>query len=152
MGKKTPENPYGLTGKQLLAMEDMARKIKKGEPIDPVGSTEKFYEAGSKNMARVITSTNLHNTNFRAALIDELHKEGMIGPNSVVGEKLMEGLEAEGKDGPDYKTRLAYIQEIHKVIGVYAPQKVEKKSLTMNVDVSEEELDEKIKKLQEELK
>jgi hypothetical protein len=51
----------------------------------------------------------------------------------------------------DYATRLKYIQEINKIAGVYAPERKETKTLRLNVDVSEEELDEKIKKLQREL-
>lgn len=146
------DNPHGLSNKQKLVIADLARSVKEGKPIDPTGSTSKIYAVKKKTSAAAISSQNMNRPNFRAALIDELHKEGMIGPNSVVSSKLMEGLEAETKDGPDYATRLKYIQEIHKVIGVYAPQQVEKKSLNLNLDVTEEELDDKIRELQSELK
>lgn len=151
--KKTPKNPHGLSAKQRLVVEDMVRKIKKGKPLKAVESTKKFYNAGSEKMAGVITSTNLANPDFRAALMDGLEERQILGRNSLIEEKLAEGLDATTKMGleVDYATRLKYIQEINKVAGVYAPEKKETKSLRLNVDISQEELDKRIKSLQREL-
>ena len=145
-----------LTAKQKLVAEDIVEKIKKGEKPDAVGSTEKFYNVGSKNSARVITSQNFAKPEFRKYLIDGLHEKGIVGPNSKVENRLEEGLDATSiiKGGDlaiDYRTRLAYVQEINKILGVYAPTQVEKKTLNLTLDVSEEELDEKIRKLNKEL-
>ena len=151
--KKTKDNTQGLTGKQLLSVEDMAEKAKRGESITPVDTTKKVYNVGSHNSAKTITSRNLHNPDFRAALMDAFHQKNILGANGKVERRLEEGLDAEDKDGnTDYNTILRYIQEINKVAGVYAPQKVEKKTMTLNLDMSEEQLDEHIKQLQKELK
>jgi hypothetical protein len=151
--KKTPKNPHGLSAKQKLVVEDMVRKIRKGKPLKPVDSTKKFYDVGSEKMAGVITSTNMANPDFRAALMEGLEEREILGRNSLVEKKLAEGLDATTKMGMeiDYATRLRYIQEINKIAGVYAPEKKETKSLRLNVDISQEELDKRIKSLQKEL-
>ena len=151
--KKTQKNPHGLTGKQLLSVEDMAEKAKSGESITPVETTEKIYNTGSRNSAKAITSRNLHNIDFRAALMDAFHKKEILGPNSKVEGRLEEGLDATDKEGyVDYTNRLRYIQEINKVAGLYAPVLSEKKTMSLSMDITEEALDRKIKELQTELK
>ena len=145
-----------LSAKQKLVVEDIVEKINKGEAPDPVGSTERFYNVTSKNSARSITSQNFAKPEFRSYLMEGLHKKGIVGVDSKVEKRLEEGLEATnvlkgGNLAIDYRTRLSYIQEINKILGVYAPQKVEKKTLTLTLDVSEEELDAKIAALNEEL-
>ncbi len=148
---KTIKNPHGLSAKQKLVVDDMIRKVRKGKPLKPVDSTKKFYNAGSDLMARVITSTNMANPDFRAALMEGLEERSILGRNSLIEQKLSEGLDAVSKDGIDYATRLKYIQEINKIAGLYAPEKKETKSLKLNIDISPEDLDRKIKSLQKEL-
>jgi hypothetical protein len=150
--KKTKENPYGLPAKQRLMIEDMIQTIRDGGDLDPVKSTKKIYNPSNDNSARVMSSNMMNDSNFRAALISGLHDKKILGRDSKVERVLEQGLDAEGKEGEiDYRTRLEYVKEINKVAGVYAPQKVERKSMSLNLDVSEEELDKKIAALQEEL-
>lgn len=152
MPKKTRKNPHGLTGKQLLAAEDIAEKMAKGDPASPVKSHEKIYNVSTKESAKTITSRNMNNPDFRNAIVDRLHERRILGPDGKVELRLEEGLDATDKDeNVDYTNRLKYIQEIHKIAGVYAPQKVERKTLNLSLEVSEEELDEKIASLQQEL-
>ena len=149
---KTKDNPHGLTPKQRLVVADMLHKVKKGQPLTPVESTKKFYNAGSDNMARVITSKNMKNPEFRTALMEGLEEKQILGRDSRVEAGLDAGLDAVDKDGnTDYGTRLKYIQEINKIAGVYAPERKETKSLHLHADITEEELDQRIKKLQREL-
>jgi len=149
---KTIKNPHGLSNKQKLVIEDMVRKAAKGKAITPVKSTSKIYDVGSENMAKVITSKNLSNPDFREALMEGLEKRTILGKNSLIEQKLDEGLDAVDKEGNvNYDTRLKYIQEINKVAGMYAPEKKETKSLRLNIDMTQEEVNKKIKTLQEEL-
>lgn len=149
---KTKDNPHGLTPKQRLTIADMITKVKKGQPLTPVDSTKKFYNVGSDNMARVITTTNMKNPEFRTALIEGLEAKQILGRDSRVEAGLDQGLDAVDKDGNvDYATRLKYIQEINKIAGVYAPERKETKSLHLHADITEEELDQKIKNLQKQL-
>lgn len=152
MPKKTTKNPYGLTGKQLLVVEDIVRKVKDGESITPVASHEKVYNVSHRESAKTISSRNMNNPDFRAAILDGLHKKNVLGPDGKIEQRLEEGLDATDKEGfVDYTNRLRYAQEINKIAGIYAPQKVERKTMNLNLDVSEEELDSKIKELKEEL-
>ena len=162
--KKTKKNPYGLSGKQLLVVDDLIRKIKAGEELNAVESTQKFYKAKNKNVAKVTTSKNFQNVNFRAALMNGLGDKKILGRDSKVEQRLTEGLDAGTKrpiktkegvdyvDIPDFPTRLSYIKEINKIAGVYAPEKRETKSMILKADITEEQLDEKIRRLQDELK
>jgi hypothetical protein len=149
--KKTKKNPYGLTGKQLLVIEDMVAKVKQGKSITPVESTRKIYDA-TEDSSRTITYRNLAKPDFRNALIDSLHQKGVLGLEGRLENRLVEGLDATDEKGEvDFTNRLKYIQEINKISGVYAPQRIEKKSISFNTDLSEDELDDKIRELQEEL-
>lgn len=167
--QKTTKNPHGLSPKQLLVIEDMAAKVKRGESIKPVESTMKIYDVTKKSNASSISSINMSNPDFRAALLEKISAGELYSGDSVIDRKLREGLEAtsvrqevidyDSKGKPvtvyvkdtDYKTRLAYIQELNKIAGVYAPEKKETRSLKLKVDLTEEELDEKISALKEEL-
>lgn len=145
-----------LSAKQKLVAEDIVEKIKKGEKPNPVESTKKFYNVTTENSARSMTSQNFAKPEFRQYLMDGLHKKEIVGPNSKVESRLEEGLDATNiiKGGDlaiDYRTRLAYIQEINKILGVYAPQQVEKKSISYDFKGTPEELDERISQLNKEL-
>ena len=151
--KKTTKNPHGLTGKQLLAVEDMVAKAQAGKSVTPVESTKKVYNVGSHNSAKSITSRNMHNPDFRAALLDGFYEKQVLGDNSKIESRLEEGLDATDKEGlVDYTNRLRYIQEINKIAGVYAVEKKEVKTMNLSMDITEEALDNKIKSLQKELK
>jgi len=149
--KVTIQNPHGLTGKQNLAIAIMVKDAKAGK-IRPVKAHDLVYNTKNIGGSQMMSRHNLKLEGFREALLDELEKAGVVGINSQISKQLMEGLKAEGKEGPDYVTRLKYIQEIHKVAGVYAPQLIEKKTMSVHADISEEELDAKIAALQMELR
>lgn len=130
----------------------MVSKAKIGKSITPVKSTKKIYDVTTEGSAKQMTSQNMTNLDFRAELVKQLADAEIIGTKSRVGLRLDEGLDATTKDGDvDYTNRLKYVQEINKVIGVYAPQKVESKSMILNVDITDEELAKKIAELQSEL-
>lgn len=142
----------GLTAKQKLVIEDMTAKAKSGKPLTPVESHEKVYNVSSKKSAAVISSRNMNNPDFRKAFLEAFYEKKILGADSEVESVLSEGLRAVDKDGfTDYTNRLKYAQEINKIAGVYAPHQVEKKSMHLNVDISEEELDAKIEALRKEL-
>lgn len=153
--KKTIRNPHGLSAKQKLVIEDMVNDVKQGKKLDAVKSTDIIYNTKDKRNSEVIASENLHKPDFRAALIEQLSDAKIIGQNSRIAKALNEGLEAvtTGKFGgeADHKTRLAFVQEINKITGVYAPEKTESKTLKINVNMSGEELQDKINQLQQEL-
>jgi hypothetical protein len=147
--KKTSSNPHGLSNKQKLVMEDMLDDASHGKPIRAIESVRKFYDTKPKNLYKV-TNQVLNNENFRQALIEGLKGRKILGANSIVEQKLDEGLDALTEKGEvDYKARLAYIQEINKIAGVYAPEK--KSSLNLNLDMTEEDLDKHIRELTDEL-
>jgi len=152
MPKKTQKNPHGLTGKQKLVVDDMVAKAKAGKSITPVDSTKKIYNTSTHGSAKTITSRNMNNEDFRSALIDGWTAKRIVGANSKVELRTEEGLDATDKDGAvDYTNRLKYIQEINKVLGVYAPDRKETKTLHLKMDLTEKELDEKINALKDEL-
>ena len=150
--KKTKDNPYGLSAKEKMMADDIVETVKSGKPMKAVQSTKKFYNTSTDNSARVITSQKFAKTNFREHILAGLHKKDIIGADSRVENRLDEGLDATTEDGKvDYANRLNYIKEINKIAGVYAAQQVEKKTLNLTLDLSEEELDAKIAQLNEEL-
>lgn len=151
----TARNPYGLSSKQKLVIDDMVNDIEHGKKLDAVKSTKLAYNTTNDKVIANVNSKNMSKDGFRQALIDGLSKSKIIGANSKVEQRLAEGLDAltTGKDGGevDHKTRLAFIQEINKITGVYAPEKIDKRTLKINVDMSSEELQDKINQLQAEL-
>ena len=153
--KKTLQNPHGLSSKQRLVIDAIVSDVQQGKKIDAVKNTEMIYNTSSKNSTAVQSSKNLNSANFREALIEQLSKAQIIGNNSRIAKGLNEGLEAvtTGKFGgePDHRTRLSFIQEVNKITGVYAPEKTESKTLKINVNMSSEELQDKINQLQHEL-
>lgn len=153
--KKTIRNPHGLSVKQKLVIADMVHDVEQGKKLHAVKSTKMVYNTNNDKTIANISSNNMNKEDFRQALIEGLSKANIIGKNSKVSKVINEGLDAltGGKFGgdPDYRTRLAYVQEINKITGVYAPQKQESRSLKINVDMSSEELQNKINELQSEL-
>ena len=149
--KKTKKNPYGLTYKQDLVIRDIVNKVEHGKKMDVLGSVQKFYDAKNKKSAQRVVEWNMHHSvNFSEALVASLVEKKILGADSITEGKLIEGLDATDKDGSvNYDTRLKYIQEVNKIAGVYAPET--KKSLNLNLDMNEEELDKHIKELKEQL-
>jgi len=147
---RTKKNPFGLTYKQDLVIKDVTEKVEQGKKMDILESTEKFYNAKNRSSALQVVAYNLKNTNFREALVSSLVEKKILGADSKTEDVLLEGLDAETKDGfVDHEVRLKFVQEINKVAGVYAPEK--KATLNLNVDMTEEELDKHIKELQSQL-
>ena len=148
--KKTKNNPYGLSVKQDLVIKDVTEKVTRGKKMDVLGSVQKFYDAKNKNSAKSVVNHNMKQPNFREALVSSLVEKKILGADSVTEDKLIEGLDAVDKDGVvNYDTRLKYIQEVNKIGGVYAPEK--RQSLNLNLEMSEEDLDQHIKELREQL-
>ena len=151
--KKTQKNPHGLSPKQDLVIKDVVKTIKDGGKFNMVASTKKFYDVKNHNTAKSMTSQNYAKSNFRAALVEELENNKIIGSGSKLSNRLQEGLDATklNKDDlvVDYDARLRYVQEISKIIGLYAPEV--RKTMNLNLDMTEEDLDRKITELQAQL-
>jgi len=151
--KVTAKNPYGLSTKQRLTIADMLNDVEQGRGLKPAKSTAKIYPAKNANYANQIAVQNIHKLNYRQALLDGLLKRKIIGKNSKVEKRLTQGINAKtGKKKDDYEIRLKYAQEINKISGVYSPQITESKSLNLNVDITKEQLDNRIEQLQDQLK
>ena len=148
--KRTINNPFGLTAKQGLVIEDVKAKVKRGEGLKLLDSTEKFYNVKNRASAQGVVNYNMKNKNFRDALVHSLVEKKILGADSKTEKRLLEGLDAEKGGQIDYDARLKYVQEVNKIAGVYAPEV--KKNLNLNVEVTEKALDDKIKELQEQLK
>ena len=147
---KTPSNPHGLSRKQLTVVSDVVENIRQGKGLDVTASVARIHQ--TKNPS-TIASRHMSNIDFRQALIDELYRSKTIGKNSKVNKVLTEGLEAvkytrDGDiAGEDFQARLAYVQEINKITGVYAPERTDKRVLNMSIDLSPEELTKRIEEL-----
>jgi len=151
--KVTAKNPYGLSTKQRLTIADMLHDVEQGKGLKPTKSAAKIYPVKNDNVAKTIAIQNIRSNNYRQALLDGLLKRKIIGKNSIVEKRLNQGIDAKtGKRKDDYEIRLKYAQEINKISGVYSPQKTETKSLNLNVDITKEQLDNRIEQLQEQLK
>ena len=144
-------NPHGLSPKQRAVVIDVVENIRAGKGLNVTASVAKIHQTKHPGM---IASKHLSRQNFREALIEELYRSKTIGKNSKVNQVLTQGLDAikYTKDGDiageDFSTRLAYVQEINKITGVYAPDRQDKRVVTMNVDFSDEELSKRIQELQ----
>ena len=152
---KTTRNPHGLAVKQKLVIADMIDDVEAGKGLNPSKSHLKIYKTQKKQTASVMANQNFNKPNFREALMEGLKKRKIIGVGSKIESRLAQGLDAEtftpaGKKFKDYKARLAYIQEINKIQGVYAPEKKDIRRVNINLDPAQ--LDIKIDELQKELK
>lgn len=150
---KTPRNPYGLSIKQQAVIQDVIHNVQTGKGLTLTKSTAKIYQG--KNHA-ITSNKNLKKVNFREALLNGLKDQKIIGKNSKIETKLIEGLDAiteNDKTGiqVDYATRLKYIQEINKITGVYAPQQTNQSRFTLNATVTQEELQARIHTLKDQL-
>lgn len=157
-----------LKAKHKLIIEDIAQQAQAGKPVDINRSIAKFSKAKPKGIIEA-KSRMLKDKDFREALLLELENRHILGANGKIQRRLAEGLDATqpvnkivGRDEKgrpeyeiqnmsDFRTRLAYIQEINKIAGVYAPEKKEVKKLSINTDMSREELNNKINHLMEQL-
>lgn len=110
-------NPYGLSIKQKLVINDMVDDILHGRGMDAARSTKKFYNVKNDNVAAVIAHQNLNRLNFQQAFDAKLKQSNISGKITTA---LTEGLDAVDSMGNiDHGTRLNYIKEINKIIGVY---------------------------------
>lgn len=137
--RKTSRNPHGLTQKQKLVVEIMADNVANKRGLRQTEAHAQVYNTNNDKTASVVASENLAKPNIREALIDSLTKKGILGVNGKAENRLVEGLDAytstpTGKRVKDYSTRLRYVQELHKITGVYAPQKVERSNKNINVN------------------
>jgi len=133
-------------------LKDMVADIKLNKGVSPVGSAAKFYRVKNKDVAYQIAKQNLSKSYFQEALFEELRREKVLGKSENLLNRLSDGLNAVDSDGnPDIMARLAYIKEINKVCGAY---KSKGKVLAdyPNNDLNGSELDNKIRRLEEELK
>ena len=139
-----------LTYKQEMVIKDVTSKVEKGRPMKIVESVEKFYNVKNRASANQVMHKNLRSETFRASLMESLIEKNILGGDSKTEKVLLDGLEAETKEGLiNYDTRLKYVQEINKISGVYAPEV--KKTMSLNLDMTDEDLDAKIKELQEQM-
>ena len=153
--KKTIYNPHQLTAKQDLTIKGIVEDVANGKGFQNVANHKKFYNTKNDNVTQAMASQNLGKLNFREALLTGLKKRNIIGVNGKVSQRLAEGLDAKSlKSDPDplgeKKVRLEYIKEVNKVIGAYAPLKIDQRSLT--AQIKPEDLDKGINSLQDELK
>ena len=148
-----PSNPHALSPKQKAVIIDVVDNIRAGRGLDVASSVAKIHQT---KHPRIIASRHLAHQNFREALIEELYKSKTIGKNGRVNEVLQEGLNAVKNtrygNEVDYQSRLDYAQEINKIIGVYAPDRIDKRTLNLNVDIPPEDLDKRIQELQEQVR
>ena len=142
---------HKLTPKEDAVIAETVRAVNAGEKFSLAKSVEKIYNV-KKTSAATIASQKAGQHDFRATLLAALENRKIIGADSRVEQVLDEGLDAvTEKDNPDFRVRLDYVKEINKIAGVLAPLKSETKSMRLNMDMSEEELNKKIKALKEEL-
>ncbi|OGK15235.1 hypothetical protein A2690_00490 [Candidatus Roizmanbacteria bacterium RIFCSPHIGHO2_01_FULL_39_12b] len=113
-------NPFGLTLRQQLFIAHLVTAIRMGKPIKPKECIKRVYDVKTDATARSMASEYLSKPNIVKALQHELKKVGLVGNNSKVERRLTEGLDAVTSNGMvDYTARLHYIQEIHKIVGLY---------------------------------
>jgi len=151
--KKTKNNPYGLSTKQRLVINEAIETVKQGNKLNLTKITAKYYDTKYPNR---LSHQNTKSIDFRQALLRGLTNKRIIGKDSKVEAKLEEGLDAVriGRDGiplPLYDTRLRYIQEINKIAGTYAPTTTTNKRLNLNLEITPDELEANIQKLQKQL-
>lgn len=143
-------NPYGLSVKQELVIEDAKETLKRTGKFDLITSHQKFYNVKSRQNAASVSTANAKKENFREAMIASLTEKGILGANGEVEHVLKAGLKAEDKDGNvNHETRLKYAQELNKIAGVYAPER--RATLNLNLDMPEDELNKHISELQDQL-
>jgi len=140
-----------LTTKQEAVISDVVKTVKEGGKLSVADSVERIYNVKNRKNANSIAHQNLAKDDFRFALLKALEEREILGPGSKVENRLVEGLDAESKGETDFRTRLEYIKEINKIAGVYAPDKKETKHMSLNLNMTKEELEERIKSLKEEL-
>lgn len=151
---KTLENPRGLTGKQLLTAQIIAQDIKDGNGVKLSEAHERVYPVKNRNTASAVATSNIHKVNFRDEIIAYLVKMKVLGVNGKLQRRLSQGLDAKlvGSGKPAYTIILAYIKEINKVLGTYAPVKVDQRTLNLRSTMTPKELHANIEGLEQEVK
>ena len=154
--KKTKLNPHGLSIKQQAVIQDIIEDVKQGNGLQATKNTSKYYDAANQKSAASMACQNMNQLNYRMALLEGLRNGKIIGKNGKVEKRLKEGLDAIKEDSKgdataDMTTRLSYIKEINKIAGTYAPNTQLTKSINLNMNMTEQELDNHISTLQSEL-
>lgn len=118
--KQTIRNPYGLSVKQRLVINDVVDDILHGRGMDHAQSTQKFYKVKNRKGAAEIARQNWNRLAFMQAFNDKLRQ---VNLNGKIATALGEGLDAVDSMGYiDHGTRLDYIKEINKITGAYPNQ------------------------------
>lgn len=115
----TENNPYGLSIKQRLVIQEIVSNIKGGMSFNPTEAHLKYYGVKKRSTAAVMANENLNRPNFINALHKELEYEVSEKVVQVVTAGLYATQKINGEEVPDYPTRLKYIQEINKIARVY---------------------------------
>jgi len=154
--RKTPENPFGLTPKQQLVIADAVDGVEKTGKLNLIASTKKMYNTHHPRSPASISKENFGRIDFRNALIQSLQNKKILGVNGKVEQRLVEGLDAitsspTGNEMIDYGNRLKYVQELNKIAGVYSPDRKQTQLFSFNINMTEEEADEKIRRYGEQL-
>jgi hypothetical protein len=135
-----------------MVVADIVGDIKQGRAMNVKKSVSKFHN--TKYPAQ-LAYKQMQNPDFRQAIIDDLNKAKVIGKGGTINNVLQEGLDAvkltKFGEVDDFPTRLAYIQEINRITGVYAPDRTDRRTLNVNMNVSPEELEERITELKEQV-
>ena len=149
--KPTVNNPYALSKKQILTIEEVKNQLARGEVPNLPAAHNKVYDTNGNG--NELANQNFNRLNYRQALIEALREKKIIGENGKVEQRLAEGLDAiDNKDSPNYSVRLDYIKEINKITGVYSPQETLNRRLGVSIQLSGDELEQEILKLEEELR
>ena len=151
--KITPTNPYGLTSKQRLTAELVARNIADGNGVNMMEAHNDIYAPKSKKTASNMARVNGGIEGFRLEIIEGLRKKKLLGVNGKLQQRMAEGLNAKlvGSGKPAYTIILAYIKEINKVLGVYAPVKIDQRTLNLRSTLTPQQLHANISGLEGEL-
>jgi len=153
----TAINPHGLTYKQEATIALATNTIKQGKPLNMIDIHKKVYSVENKANAASISWQNSNRLNYREAFIERMEELNIVGKNGKLEKVMQQGLDStkvynkHGDQTADYATRLSYAQELHKIIGAYAPTQTQQSAVNVNLDVSPEDLDTRIDSLTEEL-
>ena len=151
--KVTATNPHGLTVKQRLTADLIASDIADGKGVNMIRAHQDIYPTKNKNTAKSIAHSNGGIATFRLEIIKGLRKKRILGVNGKLQQRLAEGLNAKlvGSGKPALMIILAYIKEINKVLGVYAPLRIDQRTFNLKASRTPQELHDNIVGLEGEL-
>lgn len=149
---KTVNNPFALSKKQMLTIEEVKNQIVRGEVPNLAKAHNKIYD--TKGRGAELAYQNYNRLNYRQALIEALQERQIIGENGKVEQRLVEGLDAtDNNNKPNLSVRLEYIKEISKMIGLYSQKERPDKSLGISIQLNRDTtLEHEIRQMEEELR